>query len=160
MRAHYQSSYTVAVMKVKNTFSPPPLSESSPEQMNTCGWLIALSTLTTRKKRRYQWSCVNNWPFCVAHKINQIQMDLDSEIDEQTLNLPGIPAGPVLWGESSFVALEDRIVVVFTPTTSKLEPCPSWMVKSAREGLQQWLAPIVNASEDWADANFFERGSY
>lgn len=40
----------------------------------------------------------------------------------------------------------DRIVGEIRSTISLLNPCPSWLVKVARERLQQWMAPIVNAA--------------
>lgn len=32
------------------------------------------------------------------------------------------------------------------PTMGMLDPYPSWLVKEARVGLQQWIASIINAS--------------
>lgn len=56
---------------------------------------------------------------------------------------------PKITYECSLVLPEnvDRTVTVgeVIPTTSSLNLCPSWLIKAAQRGLDEWLMPIINA---------------
>lgn len=83
-------------------------------------------------------------------KISWIQADLDSGFNRLALNSPGTPSGPILRDRFVPVLPEDvdRIAGEVRPTTSRLTPCPFWLIKVAGGGLHQWLAPISNASSN------------
>lgn len=84
----------------------------------------------------------------IADKINQICVDLDSQFQTQSLYTLNTPAGPILYKEFQFIAPEDvaKIVGSVWPSTCSLDPCPSWLIKLAREELKDWLWPIGNSS--------------
>ena len=39
-----------------------------------------------------------------------------------------------------------RLLGEVKATTSVLDPCPSWLIKEAKEGLAEWVKGAVNAS--------------
>lgn len=43
-------------------------------------------------------------------------------------------------------ALEDRLLGEVQPTNCLIDPCPLWLVRAARGGMAQRLAPVINAS--------------
>uniref|UniRef100_A0A803SNL8 Reverse transcriptase domain-containing protein n=1 Tax=Anolis carolinensis TaxID=28377 RepID=A0A803SNL8_ANOCA len=55
----------------------------------------------------------------------------------------------ILFFYSFRLVLPETVVEVLgavRATTSALDPCPSWLIKSAREGLVDWFVLIINAS--------------
>lgn len=83
-----------------------------------------------------------------ADKIHPIWTDLDFGLWLQNLNTLRASSGPVSY--SGFVLVSpdgiDRIVRGVRPTTNVPNHCPSWWVRDCREGFQDWICPIVNAS--------------
>lgn len=65
----------------------------------------------------------------------------------QNLDTLSVLSGLVLWREFVLISLKDvdGFVGGIRPTTIILDPCPSFLIKEARGGLQDWVYPIVNA---------------
>lgn len=71
--------------------------------------------------------------------------------------------GPVLWDDFSLLVPEevDRVVAEVGRTTGVFDPCPSWLVKTARGGLQQWLAARNSCLiKKWRKARVPKRGDH
>uniref|UniRef100_A0A803TDF9 Reverse transcriptase domain-containing protein n=1 Tax=Anolis carolinensis TaxID=28377 RepID=A0A803TDF9_ANOCA len=83
-----------------------------------------------------------------ADKVAQIRLELDSNSTTVPGEVIEASACLILW-DSFRLVLPETVVEVLgavRATTSVLDPCPSWLIKSAREGLVDWFVLIINAS--------------
>ncbi|XP_067320839.1 uncharacterized protein [Anolis sagrei] len=83
-----------------------------------------------------------------ADKVALIRSGLDATLDAVSVDVTQAPACPILLDSFQFVKPEDvdKILGGMRPTTSILDPCPSWLLKEARGGLAEWVTVVVNAS--------------
>uniref|UniRef100_A0A803TII9 Reverse transcriptase domain-containing protein n=1 Tax=Anolis carolinensis TaxID=28377 RepID=A0A803TII9_ANOCA len=83
-----------------------------------------------------------------ADKVAQIRLELDSNSTTVPGEVIEASACPILWDSFRLVLPENVVEVLgaMRATTSALDPCPSWLIKSAREGLVDWFVLIINAS--------------
>ncbi|XP_062992110.1 uncharacterized protein LOC134404983, partial [Elgaria multicarinata webbii] len=60
----------------------------------------------------------------------------------------GAPSGSVLLDEFQLVRPEDvdKVLGQVRSTTCMLDPCPSWLITSNKEGIAGWVQEVVNAS--------------
>lgn len=80
--------------------------------------------------------------------IDCIRSDLDGKLNVQNLDVLACPSCPVLRDCFRLVQSKDadRILQHVRPMSCLLNPCLSWLIKSARVGSGGWLMPIVNSS--------------
>lgn len=93
--------------------------------------------------------CVVQLECCWRKSIpRKIEMDLDHGFDRQVLDSSSTSSDSALWDEFLLVLPKevDRTVGEVGPSTSRLNPFPSWLIKETRGGLCQQLSSIVNAS--------------
>uniref|UniRef100_A0A803U146 Reverse transcriptase domain-containing protein n=1 Tax=Anolis carolinensis TaxID=28377 RepID=A0A803U146_ANOCA len=83
-----------------------------------------------------------------ADKVAQIRLELDSNFTTVPGEVIEASACLILWDSFRLVLPETMVEVLgaVRATTSVLDPCPSWLIKSAREGLVDWFVLIINAS--------------
>ncbi|KAF7246017.1 putative RNA-directed DNA polymerase from transposon BS [Varanus komodoensis] len=82
-------------------------------------------------------------------KIAQICHELDSTIESDfTGELPSTPSSPQLMDEFQLLRPDDvdKVLGQVHPTTCLLDPCPSWLLKKAKDGIGTWILEVVNAS--------------
>ncbi|XP_053154385.1 uncharacterized protein LOC128345841 [Hemicordylus capensis] len=82
-----------------------------------------------------------------ADKVARIRADLDSRVLAVPADVPLVPSGPVVLDSFRLVRPEDvdKILGSVRATSCALDPCPSWLIKAAREGTGRWLEVMVNA---------------
>uniref|UniRef100_A0A803U0C0 Reverse transcriptase domain-containing protein n=1 Tax=Anolis carolinensis TaxID=28377 RepID=A0A803U0C0_ANOCA len=83
-----------------------------------------------------------------AGKVAQIRRDLDSSLIVAPAEVTEVPVCSILWDSFRLVLHDDveGILGSVRATTCALDPCPSWLVKLAKEGLLDWFVAIINAS--------------
>ncbi|KAF7241261.1 Maternal embryonic leucine zipper kinase [Varanus komodoensis] len=82
-------------------------------------------------------------------KIAQIHHELDSTSEsELSGEVPMLPSGPKLMDEFQLLRPDDvdKVLGQVRPTTCLLDPCPSWLLKKAKDGIGTWILEVVNAS--------------
>lgn len=119
-----------------------PLGQQSHNWHSFSRWLVAGFHILV------QWHAVTILPCTLMIKMNQIQMDLESGLQIQSLAKLRARSGPVLWDEFKLTSPEDanRTLGGIWPTSSILKPCLSWMVEADRTGLQDCLCHTRNVS--------------
>ncbi|XP_061463050.1 uncharacterized protein LOC133375459 [Rhineura floridana] len=83
------------------------------------------------------------------HKILCIRRDLDSHFMTVSPNeVSGAQSSHVLLDEFQSVQFEDvdKVLGQVRATTSVLDPCPSWLIKTSKEGTAGWAKEVINAS--------------
>ena len=82
-----------------------------------------------------------------AEKVDQIRSDLDATL-AVTSDVPGESVYSIIWDSFQLVEPEDvdRILCSVRPASCPLDPCPAWLIRSAREGLAEWTGRVVNSS--------------
>ncbi|KAM3835771.1 uncharacterized protein M6D78_010277 [Vipera latastei] len=91
--------------------------------------------------------CAEEFSQHLLDKIARIRTSLDSnwaESDDENMD----SLVDVIWEEFDPVTLDEveRIMRKLSSTTSLLDPCPSWLVYSARDGTRGWIHAVVTAS--------------
>uniref|UniRef100_A0A803SLJ1 Reverse transcriptase domain-containing protein n=1 Tax=Anolis carolinensis TaxID=28377 RepID=A0A803SLJ1_ANOCA len=83
-----------------------------------------------------------------AGKVAQICHELDSSLIVVPAEVTEAPVCPILWDSFRLVLPDDveGTLGSVRATTCALDPCPSWLVKQAKEGLLDWFVAIINAS--------------
>uniref|UniRef100_A0A8D2IPS6 Reverse transcriptase domain-containing protein n=1 Tax=Varanus komodoensis TaxID=61221 RepID=A0A8D2IPS6_VARKO len=82
-------------------------------------------------------------------KIAQIRHELDSAIEsDSTGETPSMPLSPQLMDEFQLLQPDDvdKVLEQVHPTPCLLDPCPSWLLKKAKDGIGTWILEVVNAS--------------
>uniref|UniRef100_A0A803T733 Reverse transcriptase domain-containing protein n=1 Tax=Anolis carolinensis TaxID=28377 RepID=A0A803T733_ANOCA len=82
-----------------------------------------------------------------AGKVAQIRRELDSSLTVVPAEVTEVPVCPIL--DSFRLVLPDDVEGILGSvrvTTCALDPCPSWLVKLAKDGLLDWFVAIINAS--------------
>ncbi|KAF7251291.1 Dystrophin, partial [Varanus komodoensis] len=90
-------------------------------------------------------------------KITQIRHELDSTIEPDSAGeIPSTPSSPQLMDEFQLLWPDDvdKVLGQVRPTTSLLYPCPSWLLKKAKDGIVTWILEVVSASlrDSWVPA--------
>ncbi|XP_062823493.1 UPF0538 protein C2orf76 homolog isoform X1 [Anolis carolinensis] len=72
-----------------------------------------------------------------AGKVARIRHELDSSLTVVAAEVTEAPVGPILWDSFQLVLPDDveGILGSVRATTCALDPCPSWLVKLAKDGL-------------------------
>uniref|UniRef100_A0A803TMD6 Reverse transcriptase domain-containing protein n=1 Tax=Anolis carolinensis TaxID=28377 RepID=A0A803TMD6_ANOCA len=85
-----------------------------------------------------------------ADKVAQTRFDLDASFVAMPKEVTEAPVCSNLWDSFQLVRPDDvdRILGAVRATTCSADPCPSWLIKSARGGLVEWFVMIINASLD------------
>uniref|UniRef100_A0A803TSP9 Reverse transcriptase domain-containing protein n=1 Tax=Anolis carolinensis TaxID=28377 RepID=A0A803TSP9_ANOCA len=83
-----------------------------------------------------------------AGKVAQICRELDSSLIVVPAEVTEVPVCLILWDSFRLVLPDDveGILGSVRATTCALDPCPSWLVKLAKDGLLDWFVAIINAS--------------
>uniref|UniRef100_A0A8D2LLU3 Reverse transcriptase domain-containing protein n=1 Tax=Varanus komodoensis TaxID=61221 RepID=A0A8D2LLU3_VARKO len=81
-------------------------------------------------------------------KIAQIRHELYSTIESDSVGeVPMMPSPQFMY---EFQLLQpdnvDKVLGQVRPTTCLLDPCPSWLLKNAKDGIVTWILEVVNAS--------------
>ncbi|KAF7242353.1 putative RNA-directed DNA polymerase from transposon BS [Varanus komodoensis] len=82
-------------------------------------------------------------------KIAQLRHELDSAIEsDSTEETPSTPLSPQLMDEFQLLRPDDvdKVLGQVRPTTCLLDPCPSWLLKKAKDGTGTWILEVINAS--------------
>ncbi|KAF7246131.1 Transmembrane protein 68 [Varanus komodoensis] len=85
----------------------------------------------------------------IREKIAQIRHELDSTIEsDSTGEVPMMPLSPQLMDDFQLLRPDDvdKVLGKVRPTTCLLDPCPSWLLKKAKDGNGTWILEVVNAS--------------
>ncbi|KAF7253476.1 RNA-directed DNA polymerase from mobile element jockey [Varanus komodoensis] len=81
--------------------------------------------------------------------IDQIRHELDSTIEsDSTGEVTMMPSSPQLMDEFQLLLPDDvdKVLGQVHPTTCLLDPCPSWLIKKAKDGIGTWILEMINAS--------------
>ncbi|KAF7251615.1 Ena/VASP-like protein [Varanus komodoensis] len=121
---------------------PPPLPAggggTGTDDGSVSGLAAALAGAKLRRVQRH-----------FREKIAQIRHKLDSAIESgSTGETPSTPSSPQLMDEFQLLWPDDvdKVLGQVHPTTCLLDPCPSWLLKKAKDGIGTWILEVVNAS--------------
>ncbi|KAF7254198.1 hypothetical protein EYD10_01049 [Varanus komodoensis] len=87
--------------------------------------------------------------YAVAEKITQIRLEIDSAIgSDSTGKTPSTPLSPQLMDEFQLLKPDDvdKVLGQVRPTTCLQDPCPSWLLKKAKDRIVTWILEVANAS--------------
>ncbi|KAF7246310.1 Tyrosine-protein kinase Yes, partial [Varanus komodoensis] len=94
-------------------------------------------------------ACCDDFARHFREKIAQICHELDSTVEpDSTEEMPMTPSSPQLMDEFQLLQPDDvdKVLGQVRPTTCLLDPCPSWLLKKAKDGIGTWILEVVNAS--------------
>ncbi|KAF7242125.1 Transcription factor COE3 [Varanus komodoensis] len=94
-------------------------------------------------------ACCDDFAKHFWEKIAQIRHELDSTSESDSAGeVPMLPSGPQLMDEFQLLRPDDvdKMLGQVRPTTCLLDPCPSWLLKKAKDGIGTWILEVVNAS--------------
>lgn len=79
------------------------------------------------------------FPDYFADNIDCIPPELDASLQTWSLDVPEHPFCPVLWDCVTIMQPKDVVVCACNPYLS-------WLIKTVKVGLVDWLLPIINSS--------------
>ncbi|KAF7245646.1 putative RNA-directed DNA polymerase from transposon BS [Varanus komodoensis] len=82
-------------------------------------------------------------------KVAQICHELDSPRDSDSLEeVPMLPSGHILLDEFQLLRPDDvdKVLGQVRTSTCLLDPCPSWLLFKAKDGIGSWILEVINAS--------------
>ncbi|KAF7253346.1 hypothetical protein EYD10_01268 [Varanus komodoensis] len=149
LRAHYRA-YAVVVRMAKKKFFSASIASSQCRPVELFRVVQGLihpgpkKDLVPPSKAR-----CDNFARHFREKIAQIRHELDSTIEpDSTEEMPTTPSSPQLMDEFQLLWPDDvdKVLGQVRPTTCLLDPCPSWLLKKAKDGIGTWILEVVNAS--------------
>ncbi|KAF7238147.1 Sperm-associated antigen 17 [Varanus komodoensis] len=157
LRAHYRA-YAVAVRMARKKFFSISIASSQCRAAELF-WVVQ-GLLPPGPKRDLvppSKARCDNFAKHFREKITQIRHKLDSAIESDfTGELPSTPSSPQLMDEFQLLRPDDvdKVLGQVCPTICLLDPCPSWLLKKAKDGIGTWILEVVNASlrDGWVPA--------
>ncbi|KAF7239258.1 hypothetical protein EYD10_14085 [Varanus komodoensis] len=157
LRAHYRA-YAVAVRMAKKKFFSVSIASSQCRLVEL--FRVVQGLIHPGPKKDLvppSKACCDDFAKHFREKIAQIRHELDSVIEsDSTGETPSMPSSPQLMDEFQLLRPDDvdKVLGQVRPTTCLLEPCPSWLLKKAKDGIGTWILEVVNASlrDGWVPA--------
>ncbi|KAF7254753.1 Formin-2, partial [Varanus komodoensis] len=149
LRAHYLA-YAVAVRMAKKKFFFVSIVSSQCHQAEL--FRVVQGLIHPGPKKDLvppSKACCDDFAKHFREKIAQIRHELDSAIEsDSTGETPLTPSSPQLMDEFQLLWPDDvdKVLGQVHPTTCLLDPCPSWLLKKAKDGIGTWILEVVNAS--------------